>query len=89
MFYTLCLKVLDECLTRIHDLKVRTFYHTLIMSYHESDLSQVSGQDPQRIGIMVASHNEDTVKDSSNSIDMPVFKDSSIDMTFLLQIFKQ
>ena len=29
---------------------------------------QMSGEDPQRIGIMVASHNEDTVKDSSNSI---------------------
>lgn len=36
-------KVLDECLTRIHALKI-------------------SGDDPQRIGIMVASHNEDTVK---------------------------
>merc|ERR1712083_57002 len=36
-------KVLDECLTRIHALKV-------------------SGEDPQRIGIMVASHNEDTVR---------------------------
>merc|ERR1712112_174485 len=36
-------KVLDECLTRIHDLKV-------------------SDEDPQRIVIMVASHNEDTVR---------------------------
>merc|ERR1712034_148779 len=36
-------KVLDECLTRIHALKV-------------------AGEDPQRIGIMVASHNEDTVR---------------------------
>merc|ERR1712037_257214 len=36
-------KVLDECLTRIHGLKM-------------------SGEDPQRIGIMVASHNEDTVR---------------------------
>jgi len=36
-------KVLDECLTRINQLKL-------------------SGQDPQRIGIMVASHNEDTVR---------------------------
>ena len=36
---------------------------------HLMDLiSQMSGEDPQRIGIMVASHNEDTVKDSSNSI---------------------
>merc|ERR1712150_42518 len=38
-------KVLDECLTRIHALKV-------------------AGEDPQRIGIMVASHNEDTVTES-------------------------
>jgi len=36
-------KVLDECLTRIHGLKL-------------------SGEDPQRIGIMVASHNEDTIR---------------------------
>jgi len=36
-------KVLDECLTRIHALKM-------------------AGEDPQKIGIMVASHNEDTVK---------------------------
>lgn len=36
-------KVLDECLTRIHELKT-------------------AGDDPQRIGIMVASHNEDTVR---------------------------
>jgi len=36
-------KVLDECLTRIHDLKT-------------------SDDDPQKIGIMVASHNEDTVR---------------------------
>merc|ERR1719447_2466300 len=36
-------KVLDECLTRIHALKV-------------------AGEDPQRIGIMVASHIEDTVR---------------------------
>ena len=35
--------VLDECLTRIHGLKL-------------------GGEDPQRIGIMVASHNEDTVR---------------------------
>jgi len=36
-------KVLDECLTRIHQLKM-------------------DGEDPQKIGIMVASHNENTVK---------------------------
>jgi len=36
-------KVLDECLTRINQLKL-------------------SGDDPQKIGIMVASHNEDTVR---------------------------
>lgn len=36
-------KVLDECLTRIHSLKI-------------------TGDDPQKIGIMVASHNEDTVR---------------------------
>ena len=29
---------------------------------------QMSGEDPQRIGIMVASHNEDTVKDSRHRI---------------------
>ena len=36
-------KVLDECLTRIHSLKM-------------------AGDDPQKVGIMVASHNEETVK---------------------------
>ena len=59
-----CFQVLDECLTRIHDLKVRS-----LMIYHNDNtidlICQVSGEDPQRIGIMVASHNEDTV----NSLD--------------------
>ena len=35
---------------------------------------QMSGEDPQRIGIMVASHNEDTVKDSSkNNLTIYIF----------------
>ena len=31
-------------------------------------ICQVSGEDPQRIVIMVASHNEDTVKDSRDRV---------------------
>ena len=54
----LCFQVLDECLTRIHALKVR-IWPSITRAICDS---QVAGEDPQRIGIMVASHNEDTVR---------------------------
>ena len=54
----LCFQVLDECLTRIHALKVG-IWPSITSAICDS---QVAGEDPQRIGIMVASHNEDTVR---------------------------
>ena len=70
----LCFQVLDECLTRIHALKVGIWPSITSAICHCQSLSlsfsitsaicdsQVAGEDPQRIGIMVASHNEDTVR---------------------------